>query len=399
MKKSQAPPALTKERVMTDKSLTAEREKTDESIIDALEKTEIRTDDVVAHERAITDKITDEAQKASDAVRDKQKAVSKPQQKIEQKKMEDQMQGERTTVADALIQERNLIDVAISKEREIKNTSLTDLLEDERGSTDHNLESERMRTDSEAIQAKNLLKNEIGEHSKTKTSLTTRDEFVAIFSHDLRNPLGAIASSVEILNQNSEIQKDPVNKRLIEIIKRNADMALRLISDILEMETIAEGKFKLKLEPTNVNELIQDAVDTCIIGASAKKVMIKFLPSEISGKLECDHDRILQVLSNLLGNAIKFTQAGGTIIVSVSQLENGVRISVRDNGPGIPEDKLSFIFNRFSQLGTKNREGLGLGLYISKMLIEAHSGKIWVESKVGEGSIFYFSIPKNKSAS
>jgi len=102
----------------------------------------------------------------------------------------------------------------------------------------------------------------------------------------------------------------------------------------------------------------------------------------------------MQVLSNLIGNALKFTPSGGSITLNANLGETEGEVSVCDTGPGIPEGKKDYIFDRFAQLRSKDRTGLGLGLYISKMLIEAHHGRLWVESKVGEGSTFYFAIPR-----
>jgi signal transduction histidine kinase len=118
------------------------------------------------------------------------------------------------------------------------------------------------------------------------------------------------------------------------------------------------------------------------------------VPADVHGDVLCDRDRIYQVLSNLVSNAVKFTPEGGSITVNVNFRENEVQVSVHDTGPGIPDDKKERIFERFVQLASNDRRGLGLGLHISKMLVEAHQGRLWVQSQVGEGSFFFFSIPK-----
>jgi signal transduction histidine kinase len=118
---------------------------------------------------------------------------------------------------------------------------------------------------------------------------------------------------------------------------------------------------------------------------------IHTVPESIVADL--DHDRILQVLSNLIGNSLKFTPNGGTIELSARKQETQVEISVTDNGPGIPEDAKEQIFERFSQLKRNDRRGLGLGLFISKWIVEAHGGHIWVTSEVGKGSTFSFTLP------
>ena len=125
-------------------------------------------------------------------------------------------------------------------------------------------------------------------------------------------------------------------------------------------------------------------------------MLLRFTPSNIINEVVFDSDRITQVLSNLVGNALKFTPEGKSINIGAVQIESGIQVFVQDTGPGIPEEKLNCIFDRFAQLGSKDRSGLGLGLYIAKMLIEAHHGQLWVDSKVGDGSTFYFTIPSQE---
>ncbi len=110
--------------------------------------------------------------------------------------------------------------------------------------------------------------------------------------------------------------------------------------------------------------------------------------------INCDRDRVAQILSNLIGNALKFTPEGSSITVATEESSVEIKVSISDTGPGIPEDQKNHIFERFAQIGNKNRTGLGLGLYISKTLVESHGGTIWVTSAVGKGSTFYFTLPK-----
>jgi signal transduction histidine kinase len=126
-------------------------------------------------------------------------------------------------------------------------------------------------------------------------------------------------------------------------------------------------------------------------------VTLKAKTGTTAAALNCDRDRILQVLNNLIGNALKFTPAGGTVSVELTNANGRIEFSVCDTGPGIPESKRKEIFGRFAQLHSKNRDGLGLGLYISKMLVEAHGGSLNVESVVGQGSTFRFQIPSATS--
>lgn len=395
MENSQLPPFLEEERQKTDDSLLAERDKTNESLTDAIKKTERQTDKVVHEERIEADQATSSSRAEADADRDIEREASGNDGQDERKHDDDRLLDERQRADSAVELERSRVDVALDLERDSKTAIESRVLNREREQTDNNLLVERARTDSQVHLASNLLSDEIAEHSKTKISLTTRDEFLAIVSHDLKNPIGAISICADMLLEDSSYKEmDSQIRHWIQFIKRNADTSLRLIYDILDMECIAEGKLELKLEQLCIGHIIRESMQSFVHAASAKRVLLRAMPSNILGDVVCDHDRIMQVLSNLIGNALKFTPEGGSIILEAYLSETEVEVSVRDTGPGIPEDKRDYIFNRFAQLGSKDRTGLGLGLYISKMLIEAHQGRLWVQSKVGEGSTFSFALPR-----
>jgi len=271
------------------------------------------------------------------------------------------------------------------------------LLGIERKITDQNLKDERFQTDSEVQVSSGLLSREVSEHLKTKISLTSRDEFLAIVSHDLRNPIGAASSCADMLLEDAAFEKmDPEMRYWIKFIKRNAETSLRLIADLLDMERVAQGKLIVKPIYCCIGDLVRDSIETFKLVASTKSIQLQMASSDIKCQTFCDPDRIRQVISNLIGNAIKFTPAGGSVKVNIELCTDTVKVSVVDTGPGIPPEKITQIFGRFAQLGAKERTGLGLGLYISKMLVEAHLGKIWVESDLGHGSQFMFTIPKDK---
>lgn len=362
MKISKTPPPLKAERKKTDQSLIAERDKTDESLVGAIGNAENRTDTLVKKSRTESDQTTSSSRKEADAI-----------------------EGARSRV-----------DAAIDQERTLKNALVSDLLEGEREQTDEDLGAERSQTDLMVSHASNRLSDEVAQHSKTKVTLTTRDEFLAIVSHDLKNPIGTISSCAHLLLDDAALRKLGSEKVIhwIEVIERNAGAALRLIEDLLDMERVAEGKLHLKMESCSIDEIIRDSIESFVQVAAGKDVNLRALPSKVSTQAICDRDRIMQVLANLIGNALKFTSAGGSVVLSKNLTEAEVKVSVSDTGPGIPEERKGRIFERFAQLGSKDRRGLGLGLYISKMLIEAHKGRLWVQSKVGKGSTFYFVIPK-----
>ncbi len=392
-------PFLEKKRKSTDESLTVERDKTNQSISEARVQTESQTNRLVKNERQSADRITAESRAESDASRNIETKSSGVGPTVEQEKGEARLVAERTEADNAVEKERQRIDTAITRERQLNEELVTDLLGQERGKTDKNLKYEREETDTQANNNSRLLKDEITRHTKTKIQLTSRDEFLAIVSHDLRNPIGTAASSADLLLNDESNNFSAEMRSWIELIKRNLDGALRLIGDILDMERVAEGKLEVKIAQHDVQTILSEAKESFKLAAAAKKVSLEIEPLKSSIMANCDRDRINQVLSNLIGNALKFTPEGGSIVLSVTVHEDAVQFHVRDTGPGIPIEKLNSIFNRFTQLGSKDRTGLGLGLYISKMLIEAHNGQIWVDSKLGEGSTFSFSIPTQMTIS
>lgn len=372
-------PVSKPERKKTDESLINERVKTDVSINRAREKTEVQTDQSVQIERTASDITTLATRKEADVDRNLEGGAATT------------VKEERRDADKATERERTQVDALIEKEREEKNASDHKLLEKERVQTDHNLQEERVRSDSKEQITSRLLSQEIAQHLKTKVSLTSRDELLAIVSHDLRNPLGAISSWVELFMEDGKKLEEEFSNGL-ELIKRNADTALRLINDLLDMEIIAAGKFVMKPEAHRIDKILHEAVQNSEHFAKTKKIQLA-VNADSSLEVVVDHDRIRQVLSNLISNAVKFTPDGGSIFLSATKSGSEVEVAVRDTGIGIPAEKQQVIFERFTQLGNKDRHGLGLGLYISKLLVEAHNGRIWVESSPGEGSTFKFTLP------
>ncbi len=362
------------------------KDNTEEALLEVSEKFEKRTDSTIKESRTEADQKTSTSRSASDKLREIQRNKVGGDLKSERNYNDQLLTGERRETDSATTKQHTHSDSAISRERELKNSIMSEFLEEEKG-----------QTDSEALRASHVLSDEVTAHSKTKISLTTRDEFLAIVSHDLRNPIGAASACAEMLLTGNEFALSPQTKPWIELIKRNTDTALRLISDLLDVERIAEGKLELKLESNSLDKVIRDVIESFTFMASSKNVLLRFTPSENTAEIVFDRDRITQVLSNLIGNALKFTPEGKPIDVGTLQTETGIQVFIRDTGPGIPAEKLNNIFDRFAQLGSQDRSGLGLGLYISKMLIEAHHGELWVQSKIGEGSTFYFTIPQQKA--
>jgi signal transduction histidine kinase len=279
----------------------------------------------------------------------------------------------------------------------------------ERQTSDQAIKGERFRADAatekgrshhqaSAKSSAEFLSQEQQSHQKTKAALTTREEFLAIVSHDLRNPLNNISIATQNLLEEPGVAKDV--KELASSIGRSAGEMLRLIEDLLDIERIAVGKLTLHFEEHDVSEIIKQAVEQLQGAAASKGVTLEAESQGESGYVVCDRSRVMQVLSNLIGNAIKFTPAKGRICVSCQRTgpKGEVQISVSDTGEGIAPEKIKTIFERFSQIHNQDRRGIGLGLYIAKMMVEEHPGRIWVESKLGEGSTFHFTLPLRTGA-
>ena len=275
----------------------------------------------------------------------------------------------------------------------------------ERKASDEAIDAERFRTDAatavgrthhqaSAQSSADLLSREQESHRKTRTDLTTREEFLAIVSHDLRNPLNHISMAAQELSEG--LSDPPEVKEIAASIKRSAGEMLRLIEDLLDIERIAMGKLVLHYEEHDICEIIKEVVGDFKGDAAAKGITLIAKPEVGCNEVVCDRSRVQQVLSNLIGNAIKFTPANGNITVSCARTgpeDKDVQVSVSDTGAGIAPEKIGTIFERFSQINSRDRRGIGLGLYIAKMMVEEHPGRIWVESKLGEGSTFHFTLP------
>jgi len=172
----------------------------------------------------------------------------------------------------------------------------------------------------------------------------------------------------------------------------------RLIGDLYDVVSIDAGRLAVTLIPGDCADLLADAVNTFRSAAAARELSLGLETIEAPLMADFDHGRMLQVLANLIANSIKFTDSGGIIRVRGERMSGEVVISVRDTGAGLPADMLELVFERFWQIGKNDRRGLGLGLYISRCIVEAHGGKIWAESSPGLGSEFRFTLPRSRGA-
>lgn len=224
-----------------------------------------------------------------------------------------------------------------------------------------------------------------------------KDEFVSLVSHELRTPLAAMKGATDNLLDGITGELNALQKESLLVAKRNIDRLGRLISDLLDISRIEAGRIQIEKHPVDIVSLVNDVLR--LFQETAKERELKLTASFSSGlpAVNADPDKITQVVTNLIGNAAKFTPPGGQINVGVSRCADSIQIEVIDTGPGIGRQDLDKLFTKFYQVsrpGTKEKtKGTGLGLAISKGIVEKHGGKIWVESELGKGSKFSFTLP------
>jgi len=221
-----------------------------------------------------------------------------------------------------------------------------------------------------------------------------KSEFVSIVSHELRTPLTSIHGSLGLLASGLLGSVSAKGERMLEIAVSNTDRLIRLLNDILDMEKLDSGKIEMRQTQCGAGELIDHAVDVMRPMAQNQQIDLSTDTSDLL--IYADRDRLIQCLTNLLSNAIKFSDPGGSVKVRVNSAGRVARFEVIDHGRGIPEAKKSLIFERFQQGDTsdsRKRGGTGLGLAISRNIVEQHGGKMWVQSQLGKGSTFFFTVP------
>jgi PAS domain S-box-containing protein len=225
-----------------------------------------------------------------------------------------------------------------------------------------------------------------------------RDEIVSVVSHDLRNPLSAISMCSKVLMTNPP--SDPAERaRLLDAILEASALAERLIRDLLDASMIATGQLRLTLDREELDPLLTRVRTMFEHVAAQRNITLIVEGSAERGIVEVDAERLLQVLSNLVGNALKFTEPGGKVYVGAALDEEALRVSVEDTGVGIPKEDLAHIFDRYWHSRRKGRAiGSGLGLAIARGIVEAHGGTIRAESEPGLGSTFSFTIPRRNGA-
>jgi signal transduction histidine kinase len=351
------------ERATEDDRLRRERD--DDGHALGIHAAEQASDEVVTWARHQADALLVAARHKADRTSEQSRAIARAAVQDNRALADVVLQGERATADDRL-----------RHERQDDGRVLSELLPLERENTDRHLQTERTRSDE---------------------ALANRDDFLGIVSHDLRNLLGALlmaASALKKKPSDGDEQRRIAAEKRVELYAARMN---RLIGDLVDVVSIDAGKLATTIVPSEPLALIADTLETFRSAAEKKGLVFE---SEITGALPraaFDYGRMLQVFANLVGNAIKFSSRGGKICIRGECRGSDVHFSVSDTGAGIRANMFDAVFVRFWQAAQNDRRGTGLGLYISKSIVEAHGGRIWIESKVGQGSTFHFTVPVAES--
>jgi signal transduction histidine kinase len=217
---------------------------------------------------------------------------------------------------------------------------------------------------------------------------------VSVVSHELRTPLTSIRGSLGLLAAGTLGTLGERGQRMLQIATQNADRLVRLVNDILDLERLHAGQVELQRRTTPADALLQQAIDG--LQGVAERAGVRMDNGATSVEVYADPDRVLQVLTNLLGNAVKFSPPGSVVRASAERRGRDVLFRVEDHGRGIPAEQLESVFERFRQVDAsdaRQKGGSGLGLAIARGIVQQHGGRIWAESVPGEGSTFHFTLP------
>lgn len=243
------------------------------------------------------------------------------------------------------------------------------------------------------------VKNKLEEMKKAIEFESKKNDFFTNISHELKTPINIILGSNQLmeLNYKNHNITDEKLKNSINLTKQNSYRLLKLVGNFLDISKMGAGFYEIEPINTNIVSVVENIGQSVEPYMAAKKIQFIFDTETEEEIVACDPDKIERIVLNLLSNAIKYTNENGKIFVNVASKESVVEISVEDTGTGIPKDKVEKVFNRFEQVDpslVKKREGCGMGLSLTKHLVEMHGGEIWVESQEGKGSKFIFTIPK-----
>ena len=228
-------------------------------------------------------------------------------------------------------------------------------------------------------------------YGEAERIIDAREEILRIVAHDLRNPLNTISMATDLMLEDTK--QDAARISQLRIVKRSGERMNRLIQDLLSVTTIEAGRLSIAPKRVSVNDLLHEACELLEPIAREKSITLTVSAAADLPAVRADSSRVLQVFSNLVGNAVKFTPSGGAITLSAAREDGKVMCSVADNGPGIPAAQIPRLFGKFWQAKRGDGRGVGLGLAIARGIVEAHGGTITVQSEEGRGSVFSFALP------
>ena len=375
-------------RADTDASLGAERASTDVDAARMAGRSRRALDDLIERDRLRADALLSRLRTNADALLARKRSALPTRDRA--------VVAERNTADEAKIVEREEMDARIDEERRQAKVIVEAEREEQqahrarhegrRQDTDSQLSTERRGADATAEALHEV------EHAlaSTEEQQSRQSDVFGMVTHDIRSPLTVIAMNASTI---VDVSQEPEMREAAHDIMLAAARMDRLLTDLLDVARIESATFRVVKRPHDMGALLSEVHRSYRSLFEARGMTFVHEPPSTPLVASFDHDRIVQVLSNLLVNAMKFQRPGGKIELRLVQSGDHAELTVRDDGPGIPPHDVPFIFERFWKLDSDARRGLGLGLYICAKIVEAHGGRIWVESQIGEGATFRFTLP------
>jgi signal transduction histidine kinase len=396
-----------KAREATDAHLASERDHADRELKRKLARGERRTDVALAQTRDETSAtVASAAQRADQAVKTPSEQQHRLDETVETRKEELQRARGAADAARAALEEtRAVAERAVEAERVRAEQAVqrvteqaNEAMERERAQADALTEEERDRRKLDFLEVLAAERRKTDdalfvERDSSDFSVRSRDDVLAVISHDLRNYLHVVALKAKLLKRAAAAGNRAAMDPLIAAIVEACGTMGRWAGDLVDLSSLEAGQIRLQPAPCKAADLLQRAREAFAPLADQRGIRLEVHGEDGELEVHCDRDRLAQVFHNLLDNALKFTPRGGRVRIEARRSDaDAVLFSVGDSGPGIPEAELPHVFERFWH-GRKSRAGGGLGLYITRRIVEAHRGKTWIESKAGEGTTFFFTLP------
>jgi signal transduction histidine kinase len=376
-------------RAHTDASLDAERASTDSATELKAARAQRILDDLIERDRILAEEGLRNFRENADSVLVRDRSASlEPSIAMERQRADEGKRVERK-ITDAVLDrahQRATAVLEVLETERLENESEHRVLEARRQDTDDQLSSERSGTDA-AVEALDETKSILAD---AQSERTRQRDVLGMVTHDLRSPLSVIAMNAQSI---ADVTKDAIMREdALEVTRAAARMG-RLLMDLLDVARIESRSLHMAPERNDVGRLLADVLQSYRPLFATRAVTFTAEVPAPAIFASFDRDRIVQVLSNLIGNAMKFTPPGGTVALRVERRGSEVEFALSDSGLGIHPDALAHVFERFWQIDSETRRGLGLGLYICKNIVEGHGGRIWGESEPGRGATFRFTLP------